>query len=260
MTDGPDPHTKPSNPTPFSPIVSDPSLISTEPPPDIDEELDKINGTIGNPDAPIAEILDASDKLKDILDHPMEKNETLMNTIYIIKTMHAHSDRMSETQMDKFSDNMIDCVSKIIGAEKAWNKMEHPQERVKLSSNILEYIQSTGYTLGCLKDNSDNNGIEIIKPNIVVKTFTLNQEQIDFKVKNIESYITIPARIPIPPPVDDKCKRGTAVGSMFDKLSTYLTNHLDDKHIINSNIVAFSVQNNKNSTQLPKGIPPVKVV
>ena len=129
-----------------------------------------------------------------------------------------------------------------------------------MSSNILHYIQRTGFTLGCRPDIRNGTTIKINKPNIVIKTFTMDYEsQTKFTVNGKDSSVTIPAGIP-ERKLFGNCNKGTAVGSMFDKLSRYLSDHLEDNFEINSNIVAFSIDNSTESTELPEDLPPVTIV
>ena len=163
-------------------------------------------------------------------------------------------------KLAKFSDNMMESVSKVLDAQDAWQEIKNTSHKIGMSASILRYIQKTGFSMGCREQTDNRTGLKIVKPNIIVKTFTMDYKNgVDFEVSGKDSSISVPAGMP-EPKLEDKCRKGTAVGSMFDKLSRYLSDHLDKNHEINSNIVAFSIQDNDSSTQLPDNSSPIRIV
>ena len=226
---------------------------------EIEPHLNEMNETLDKSDIDSWNLLKLSAKLKFLLKRrEMKENNSLMTAMTVMDKMQKKSRTLSPKQMRDFNDNMVETCSDVLDHHQAWQKLKDPSSKVQLSSKILEYIQTTGFDLGCLKNLNKSN--KIIKSNIAIEAFYFDSNtSMDININNSESRVVLPVGMPEPDP-DSGCDRGTAVGSVVSKLTRYLTNKLPAHQQINSNIVAFSIQNTLNSTQIPNNIEPVKIM
>jgi hypothetical protein len=231
--------------------------------------MTNLTDKILKPDKPVLdtdEVLENSDELTKLLkDEDLTFFGELDATIKIIEKLQYSIDMNQSKELSnaiKFTNNIVESCSILLDKTTAWNNTRS-DNKTKLASEILKYVQYSAFTLGCLKNNNTRSeSRRIVEENIVMDTFTLDHENpIHFEVKEKDSSISIPAKIyskendPL-----QNCTEGTAIGAVFDKLSTYLSAHLNNSdHKINSNIVAFSYTNKTTTVPLPDGLK-VKIV
>ncbi|CAG2113557.1 unnamed protein product, partial [Medioppia subpectinata] len=243
---------------------SDPSVIPTHSPDEVKKGLDELDERLKHLDLNVDQLLDCSEKLTDILKGGSLVTDAVLNqTLNIIDTLQQRVPKKTKDpkHLRTFTEHVVQSCSDVLESERAWDKIDHDQVKANFSSNILHFMQRSSFALGCREpSNTTNSSHEAIhKDNIVVQTFTMDySKETTFLVKHMASSIKLPAGIP-EPPRDQECIPGTAVGAVIDKLSRYLSVNFADKHELNSDIVAFSVANNQNSTQLPANVSPVVV-
>jgi hypothetical protein len=227
--------------------------------------ITELSDEVLKPDLNMDQVLKHSNKLTNSL---REENLTyfgeLQTTIQIIEKLQYSIDMNEVNELSdahKFTSNTVESCSILLDKTDAWDNTRS-DDKTKLASEILKYVQYSAFTLGCLKNkNTRSESQRIVAENgyIVMDTFTLDHENpIHFAVN--DSSITIPAGIDSKENRPSNCPEGTAIGAVFDKLSTYLSAHLNDSdHKINSNIAAFSYTNRTISVPLPDGLK-VKIV
>jgi len=145
------------------------------------------------------------------------------------------------------TSSLVESCSIVLDQIQAWDNARS-EHKVELASEILKYVQYSAFTLGCARNNTKSNE-PIERDNIAISTFTMNhKDPIDYRAKS--SSILVPAGINTSETID--CKDGTAIGAVFNKLSTYLSSYLNDTdHEVNSNIVAFRYNNGTETFPLP---------